>query len=265
MKKTLKMLKPAVAGVGLLFSPTLIDFLISDNEFKARHSFLLGSVASLANFLAIAYFFSIFIRDRNATKQNRISTVAYRSLSQAANDALRKLLAPLNGANLFELALYEEPSEIWAENRKRLKKLKRIPPFVETKGLWEHAEDPYLKETLVILMRDKDYLKEFYILNARVRREVQLTTGLWSPVMFTSSTLEKDLGRFRELSDDLEFLQELWRKVLSDESTEGSLLEAQAQFWLTVHTAFGIAREFAFKGAMPSLERQVRVLPELDT
>lgn len=122
MKMNLKMLKPVIAGLVLLFIPTLIDVLVPSGDFKARHSFLLGSFANLANFLAVAYFFSIFFRERNAAKQDRISTVAYRSLSQASNDVLRKLLAPLNGVNLYDLALYEAPSEVWEENRKRLKK-----------------------------------------------------------------------------------------------------------------------------------------------
>lgn len=141
--------------------------------------------------------------------------------------------------------------------------MKRIPPFVETKGLWEHTDDPYLKETLAIIMTDQKFMNDFYFLNARVRRDVQLTTGLWSSVMFTSSALERDLGRFRELSDDLEFLQELWRKAIQVEVPDAAFIEAREQFWRTVHTAFSIAKDFANKGVMPSLEKRVRILPDL--
>jgi len=257
MRWNWKLIRPALVGLVFLFAPVGLDFISPQSKFKDSHSFLLESVVSLLNYISLAYFFTLFLRRRQAEKQKRISTVAYRTLSQASNDVLRKIIAPLNGANLYDLGLYELNSEVWKTNRLRLENLNRLPPFKGFSGLWENLNDPYLKKNLEILMEDPLFLKQMYLIVTRARRDIQEIVGIWAAVMFTSSDLEKDLSEFRDLADNLEYLQEIWRILHSHELTHEQMKSAQIQFWITVRCSFHLAKSFALKGAMPSVDRNL--------
>lgn len=257
MRWNWKLLGPALAGLVFLFAPVGLDFISIQGKFKDSHSFLLGSFVNLLNYISLAYFFTLFLRRRQAEKQKRISTVAYRTLSQASNDVLRKVIAPLNGANLYELGLYELNSDVWKTNRIRLENLNRLPSFIEFSGLWKNANNSYLKENLEILMEDSLFLKQMYLIVTRARRDIQETVGIWAGVMFTSSDLEKDLGEFRDLADNLEYLQEIWRILLSHEQDHQQMELAQDQFWIAVRCSFHLAKSFALKGAMPSVDKNL--------
>jgi hypothetical protein len=247
-----------------------LDFIHSGAifRFSEAHKNLVDSIAGAAGFFAAAVFFSTYFRERASRRQDRIYTVAYRSLVQVANDAIRKLLAPLNGMNLYAQGVIPEPSPQWEKNIQRLKKLHRLPPALKSKAILgdDEINGPYLRETLIILLKDRDFVEDLYLINARVRRETQNSTGLWAPIMLTSSHLEEDLGRFRTLNDDLEHLQQHLRELrnaIADEAVTTEILEGvQNQFWTTILNANAIFKDFASKADFVTVEKGVIKIDE---
>ncbi len=243
----------AASGL-VLFGITIpLDFIHSGpiHNFAEKHPFLVNSIGGASGFFAAAVFFSSYFRERASKRQDKIYTVAYRSLVQVTNDAVRKLLAPLNGMNLYTEGVVAENSPQWDANLHRLQILNRVPPVLKSKAILEDKDGAFIRETLAILLEDLEFIKELYLINARVRRETQTSTGLWAPIMLTSSKLEVDLGRFRTLNDDLELLQQHLREMRNHfalgPNREELSLKTQEQFWDTINNAYAMFRDFAEK------------------
>lgn len=242
-----------ITGLILFGIKIPLDFIHSGPIYDLvdSHKNLVDSIAGAAGFFAAAVFFSSYFRERASKRQDRIYTVAYRSLVQVANDAVRKLLAPLNGMNLYLEGVVAEPSDKWDRNLERLKNLNRVPPRLQSKAILQDIDGEFIRETLNILLNDKNFVEELYLINARVRRETQQSTALWAPIMLTSSQLEQDLGKFRTLNDDLEYLQQFLRELKNaysrDENIEVYSRGTQEQFWDTINNAYEIFKEFAGK------------------
>ena len=244
----------ALFGGLLLIWPAIFDYW--KFNFFAEHPETFDTLKNITSFVAVAYFFSVFFRERASSKQEKIYTVAYRSLSQASNDVARKLIAPLNGADLYELGLYKYDSEQWDRNRKRLKKLKLKPPVFEGEAIFD-INDPYFAKALKRFINDDEGRREYYVIIARARRDIQNTIGIWSPVMFTSSGLENDLGQFRKICDDLEELQELWRKITFKKGSPKQFESAELKFWVTVRNCKRATEKFGNKGKLPSRKAEL--------
>ena len=239
----------AVLGISLLIWPALFDFW--GKSFSTTHSETFAVLKNLTSFLAGAYFFSLFFKERASSKQEKIYTVAYRSLSQASNDVTRKLIAPLNGANLYELGVIEHEDGRWEENQRRLKEFGLNPPQFAGEALMDF-NNPYFIPALQRFLQDDKARREYYVTIARARRDIQKLIGTWAPVMFTSSGLERDLGQFRKLGDDLEELQELWRLVTFKGESGAIFTQVEEKFWVTVRNSKRAAEKFGNKGKLPS-------------
>ena len=247
----------------ILFGITVpLDFIHSGaiHDFAEGHKNLINSIGGAAGFFAAAVFFSSYFRERASRRQDKIYTVAYRSLCQSANDVVRKLLAPLNGMDLFTEGVTTDAGPQWKANLDRLRRLDRVPPLLKSKAILEDIDGEFIRETLSILLSTREFVDELYLINARVRRETQQSTGLWAPIMLTSSHLEEDLGRFRTLSDDLEFLQQYLRELRNafaegrDISELSKLsLQTQEQFWDTINNAYPLFKDFAKKSDFVSV------------
>ena len=268
--KRVKGSKIFLLGFGLfLFGIKIpLDFIHSGPifEFNENYPNLVESVSGAAGFFAAAVFFSSYFRERASRRQDRIYTVAYRSLVLVANDAVRKLLAPLNGMNLFTEGVIPEPSTQWQKNIDRLQRINRIPPALKSKAILEDIDGAYIRETLNILLKERDFVEDLYLINARVRRETQNSTGLWAPIMLTSSHLEEDLGRFRSLNDDLEHLQQHLRELRNafaeEKPTETISRGVQEQFWNTIVNSYAIFKEFAKKADFVTVNKGVIEITE---
>ena len=153
MKINWRITRLVVIGAVLLAWPAVLDFW--KIPFLIDHEETFGVLANVSNFVAVAFFFSVYFRERSSAKQEKIFTVAYRSLSQASNDVSRKLIAPLNGANLYELGLYKYENDQWEQDRARLERFNLQPPVYSGEALID-IQDQYFKDAIKVFMKDDE-------------------------------------------------------------------------------------------------------------
>jgi hypothetical protein len=245
-------------GLVLLLALALLDFLVPRGSWYADHPMSSAALSTLVGFLAAGLFLEGWLKEREGRRLDRISTVAYRSLAQYANDAGRSLLAPLNGADLHALAIPEAGPGDVAEARALLARMGHRPRFDESTGSWQTVPAE-LDPALADLLGDPEFVRRMFRTTAIVRRRLQEATALWAPVMLTSKTCADDLGRLRDLTDALELLQEHWRRsglvgvepgswTATPEWAEG----VRTQFWATIAVYVEIRDQFADLARLPS-------------
>jgi hypothetical protein len=247
-----------VGGLALLSLLAVLDFVLPRGGWYADHPMSAAALSSLVGFLAAGLCLEGWLKEREGRRLDRISTVAYRSLAQFANDAGRSLLAPLNGADLYALAIPGARAEDVVLNRATLTRVGHGPQFDEATGSWQ-CEPDQLAPALAALVAEPEFVRRMFRVTATVRRRVQEATALWAPVMLTSKTGAEDLGRLRALTDALELLQELWRdsglvgQEPVDWEPDGDWRTATCdQFWVTITVYERLRTEFADAAALPS-------------
>jgi hypothetical protein len=244
--------------VGVLVVLALLDFVLPHGGWYAGHPMSAAALSALLGFIAAGLFLEGWVRDREGRRLDRISTVAYRSLAQYANDAGRTLLAPLNGADLYALGIPGAEPEDAGRARELLARAGHGPSFDESTGSWQTVPDR-LDPVLVALMADPEFVRRMFRATALVRRRLQEATAMWSPVMLTTRTCADDLGRLRELTDALELLQEHWRRSGAVGGDGGRWapppdwsLGVRTQFWATIDVYVRIRDEFGDLAQLPS-------------
>ena len=251
---------PLAAGVALLGLLAAADYLPPGASWWAHHTMTAAAGATVIGFVAVGLVIDSWLRERQAQQLQRISTVAYRSLAQYANDAGRALLAPLVGADLYSLGV---PSALPGDvvvTRRRLDRLGFDVTFSEDTGSWRNASKASLDVVLRSLTSERGFVEEAFRTTASWRRRLQEATALWAPVMLVSQNSAADLGRLRDLTDDLELLQEQWRLGggLGGDPAIGWHPEAawlsaiSVQYWTTIATYERIRDDFAELAALPS-------------
>jgi hypothetical protein len=198
-----------------------------------------------------------WIKEREARQLDRISTVAYRSLAQYANDAGRSLLAPLNGADLYALGIPGASASSVAAAAARLEKHGLEKNFDEATGSWGNIDRLELDQRLRLFSEDRDFVGEMFRTTALQRRRLQEATALWAPVMLMSRATTRDLSQFRNLTDALEMLQERWRirgwgAQISGPPNEGWLDDVSKDFWAAGNAYEELRDEFAALAKLPS-------------
>jgi hypothetical protein len=249
---------PAAVGVGLLLALGLLDFVLPRGSWYAAHPMSSAALSGLVAFLAAGVFLDGWVREREARRLERISTVAYRSLAQYANDAGRSLLAPLNGADLYELGIPAASPQDAAVARGLLLERGHVSCFEEDSGSWRGPQDR-LDAVLADLVSDAAFVRRMFRITAVMRRRLQEATALWAPVMLTSKRCADDLGRLREVTDALELLQEHWRtsgimgRDVVGWRPEPAWRDAvTGQFWATIRAYEQIRDDFAELAKLPS-------------
>lgn len=239
-----------IAWVGLDFVPPSLSWWQAHPHFSA-------AISTVISFIVAGILLSAWLDEREARRLSRVSTVAYRGLAQAANDAVRTLLAPLMGVDLFRLGLPDATPQDVVDVRRRLNHDHRVESPLPELGSWRHYDRDYLDETLRLLASDDSFLESLFRSIAVIRRRAQDVTGLWAPVMFTSRVHSSHLARFRDVTDSLELLQERLRAVIhgrigsSRESLDLTVTFAQ-QFWQTVSDCEITRDTFADLAELPS-------------
>lgn len=236
----------------------LLDFVTPTGDWYARHPMTSAALGMILSFWIAGLLLEGWFKDREARKLERISTVAYRSLAQYANDAGRTLLGLLNGADLFVLGVPGATRGSVAKGRELLERNGVSSSFEEPSGSWRPADVNGLKGALFTMLRDDEFSEDLYRTVACARRRVQDATAVWAPVMLTSPTLAKDLGRYRELSDSLELLQEHLRPAVSAGRRNPHVISddwlhtVTGCFWSTIVVYEGVRDEFAERASLPS-------------
>jgi len=264
-------LRLAFGGIGVLGVICVLDFVAPTAQWYAAHPMTAAAIATALGFIAAGMFLEDWVREREARRLDRISTVAYRSLAQYANDAGRSLVAPLTGADLHALGI-PDATELQAEgDRMRLQQHGIESTFAEATGSWRIGLSA-LCDVLVTLLHEQEFVRRLYRQIAVSRRRLQEGTALWAPVMLTSGSHTANLGKFRELTDAFEVLQERLRNsgligTATDRGwtpTEAWLNEVREQFSAVVGKYELIRDEFGTLGELPSdafVDRLAKALP----
>lgn len=236
-----------------------LDFVAPTGDWYARHPMTSAALGTVLSFWIAGLLLESWFRDREARKLERISTVAYRSLAQYANDAGRTILASLTGADLHLMGLPDATPESVERTRVLLVRNGVARTDVAHSGSWRPTDVEALKGALVVMLRDLDFSTELFRTVARARRRVQEGTGLWAPVMLTSPGLADDLGRFRRVTDSLELLQEHLRPVVAwadapheHEPTHEWVESVTTAFWDAIHEYETVRDEFGGRACLPS-------------
>jgi hypothetical protein len=236
-----------------------LDFVAPTGDWYSRHPMTSAALGTVLSFWIAGMLLEGWFRDREARKLERISTVAYRSLAQYANDAGRTILGALNGADLHLLGLPDATPASVRRSRDLLSRNGVPVAALQVSGSWRPDDREALKGALHILLRDGEFGCELFRTVARARRRVQEGTALWAPVMLTAPTLARDLGRFREVADSLELLQEHLRPVASYgdapasfEAEDAWVASVSDAFWAVVHNYESVRDEFGDRALLPS-------------
>ncbi len=248
------------AAGGVLLLLCLLDFVMPSGGWYATHPMTSSAIATTLGFVAAGMFLEEWLREREAGRLSLISTVAYRSLAQYANDAGRTLLAPLTGADLYLLGIPGATPSQADEDLELLEGRGHRPTFAETTGSWNRERGQALRPVLRDLLHDPEFVSRMFRRTALMRRRLQEVTALWSPVMLTSARHAEDLGRMRQLTDALELLQEQIRLggsigVLDSCGWKPSpnwIERVSSQFWEAIHQYEVIRDEFGDLAALPS-------------
>jgi hypothetical protein len=250
---------PLAAGAALLALLALADYVPPGGKWWADHPMTGAACATVVGFLAVGLLLESWLKERQASQLRRISTIAYRSLAQYANDAGRSLLAPLLGADLYAAGVPNTSPDDAPAARRRLKRLGFGIAFRERTGSWRDTSPEVLEPVLRALITESGFVLEAFRTTATVRRRMQEATALWAPVMLVSRGSTEDLGRLRELTDALELLQEQWRRsgliggrVGAWRPEPGWSDDVSAQFWRTIALYERIRDEFGNLADLPS-------------
>jgi hypothetical protein len=198
--------------VGLLLAS--LDLLGA--AYWADHPMLAQSIGGLFLFIQGGLLLPKLLSYRDGVRQRKVSQVAYASLAQSANDAGRKLLALLNGADLFALGIESEDREPGSQVpmaqsvRDRLRAHGFEPDFADARGVWD-SQRSVNEERLLALLADPEFVRLLFRRVSRVRRELQAAAAVWAPTMFSDPERTTDLDSFRSLVWDCQQLQRTLR------------------------------------------------------
>lgn len=249
-----------VLGVVMLSALSMLDFVTPKSSWYAGHPMTAAAVSALIGFMAAGICLDGWMKDREARRLDRISTVAYRSLAQFANDAGRTLLAPLTGADLYALGIPEAGPYDDEVNLARLHSAGHEPRFSEATGSWRTEDRATLDRALQDLLDDVDFVRLLFRKTAVMRRRLQEVTATWAPVMLTSRQYAEDLGRLRELTDALEMLQEQLRlsRVVGHSvlapwvALDGWKYDVAQAYWSAIDSYERLRDDFGDLAALPS-------------
>lgn len=250
---------PILGVVAVTAALASLDVVPPGSAWFQGHPMTASAVSSVLTFVALGLLLASLLKERDARRIRKVSTVAYRSLAQHANDVGRHLLAPLNGADLYALAIPGAGREDAQVARARLDSLGLATSFDETSGSWRHAGPVSHDATLRALLGDEQHVRDAYRTTAASRRRLQEATALWAPVMLTSRQFAEHLGDARVLTDAIEVLQEQLRRGGCLGPTTGGwvpdagwVAAVSAQFWLTIECYEDVRDTFAALAALPS-------------
>ena len=247
-------IRPLLAAVLIGVALAGLDLLGSD--FWASHPMLGQAIGGLFLFAQGGLLLPRLLAYRDEQRQRKVSEIAYAALAQSANDAGRRLLAPLNGADLFSLGILAADREpgmrqsAVAANVKRLRANGFEPTFNENAGTWNRQHE-VLAGRLERLLDDQEFVQALFRTVSRLRRELHAAAAEWAPTMFGDSERTADLREFQELIAAFHSLQQALRSALTpaDRSTLPSeSADVVRCFWRAVDEYERIRDHFDSKG-----------------
>jgi hypothetical protein len=239
----------------------LASFDLFGSSYWAEHPMLAQALGGLILFIQGGLLLPRFLSYSDEQRQRKVSRVAYASLAQATNDAGRRLLALLNGADLFALGIEAEDREGGAtiasvnRERTRLESHGFDASFADTGWIWT-IDRPALDGRLRVLLTDPEFVRVLYRRVSRVRRDLHDAAAVWAPTMFSDAERTEDLEAFRELAWDCQQLQGALRKsgvLLADQPgwlpSQELSDEVSTAFWAAITRHDEIRKVFNERGA----------------
>jgi hypothetical protein len=236
----------AAISIGLLLAS--LDLLPPGAAWWGLHPMTGQAVGGAFLFIQGGLLLAGFLQAREQERLERVSAVAYASLSQSANDAGRRLLAPLNGADLFQLGIIaEDPGSSGSgssteTDRDRLRLHGFEPTFAELGGTW-HDQRALVDSRLPHLLGDEVFVRRVFRVASRCRRDMQAAAAQWAPTMIIDAERTEDLDQFRDLIYAVEKLIEklrashiVGREVEGWTPTPEFVADAAAAYWTAIGT-----------------------------
>jgi hypothetical protein len=234
---------PLLAALGVGVCLAALD--VAGADFWSQHPMLAQAIGGVILFVQGGILLPEFLRFHDARRQQQVGKIAYESLAQSVNDAGRRLLSLVNGADLFALGIVvvdrqagESVPTVLA-NRSRLRRAGFDTFYTETHGRWP-SQASVIRDRLAPLLADPGFVRALFRDTSRVRRDLQAAEAVWAPTMFSDSGRTKDLGAFGALIRSCHELQSRLRDCsvvacvdaetdaawLPDAAVTGRILEA---------------------------------------
>jgi hypothetical protein len=199
-------------SVALLMSVPFIDRVISPSS----KPFAISDFSNVLSLLVTVFLVDTWAKARQARSQRRqfhdLSKIAYRTLSQIANDISRKLIGPVAGIDLFAAGI---PGVTEREVEIYLTRLKNqgIASQKALSGYWGAVDISMLESNLTVLVSDPAFANEMFRVSSKCRRDLQSAYAEWAPVMALDADANLKLQQGWLLADNLITLAESWRTI----------------------------------------------------
>lgn len=200
----------------LILSPALLD-IPALGGFVVGLQYTREAVIGLLSVLVTARLVQSWTKrrsdERDRERFESISTIAYRSLSQTANDVGRIILAPLNGADLFSAGI---PGFSPADHQRNLVILHSVqlaPYDKQVSGFWSEPDYLRMDSELEKLTTNSEFVEVMFRATSAARRRLQDSMADWAPVMITMPQGVEKLEPGMALADQLVLLSESWRAL----------------------------------------------------
>lgn len=198
-----------LAAVILLLLPALQD-LPALQSFADRYQHSIAAVATLVSVLLIT---TLISRRQDAATKRRfaeIEKIAFRSLSQAVNDAGRRIVAPILGVEMQKTGI---PGAVLGENDEFAKLVSHLPQVELTSGFWTEVTSTEIRQRLDSLLDAPGFANHMFRKTAESRRQLQSALAEWAAVMVLVPDASAKLTAGWQLYDQLVDLAESWRGV----------------------------------------------------
>lgn len=231
-----------IAAIALLLSPALFDIewlAEATAPFQNTRDALFGVLGVFVTAGLINLWNKRRAEKRDKLRFDGMSTVAFRSLAQAVNDAGRMILAPVVGADLHAAGI---PGFSPADHQRNLNQLRAIdidPDFSPQSGVWDEAVHGHaLEEVLLRLCALDGFPEQMFRTTSAARRRLQTAMAEWAPVLVAVPGANEQLGYGWPLADQIVRLLESWRTlktvIASGQDRDAALDRVAAEYVETI-------------------------------
>jgi hypothetical protein len=249
-------------GVALTILVGLGDWNATADTWMDDHPYSKEALTGLIGLVVTVWLLATWLGWRDSRRLRRVAVIAYRSLGQAVNDSGRRILAPINGSDLWALGIPEADPDAARDVRAWLEShgLRASPQHA---GEWESRRDE-LKPVLTEALRDRKKVGELFRAASSARRVMQAATAQWAPTLFViKGPAAQALEDVQEFTDVLELLQTALRRIGGPghvdprDAQEEQRVEAANLYWYTVHLYERELMLLEYRGRLPSQDEEL--------
>ena len=228
-----------VIGIALTILVGLGDWNATARQWLTSHPYTKEAVTGLVGLVVTVWLIASWLGWRESRRLHKVVVIAYRSLAQSVNDSGRRLLGPINGADLWALGIPDTTADEVTAVRAWLRH-RGLPVIAESAGQWPERTNQ-LNTTLTAALEDDAKVTELFRATSSARRGMQAATAQWAPTLLAvRGQTASILADVQEFTDLLELLQEALRGLTSvpvDDSSARAMQRENVEnlYWYTIH------------------------------